>query len=271
MAWIYSYLSNKGTHKETGTVFTIEYARNTQSKADITIRPTSGPRQQFSITEIETLKDELWAALLDERRRTMMRSLVENEFAGDRQYVASVISRFAARNVSARTVQAWLIEPGKASSRFCPEWAMKALLEYLSKPENQERLRARKEYKERQPWPQKRTVLDVADKHAVQFATTEIERDERMRKAWTDTTLGDLPSKLFELERRMTERIRYLEDRVSGLTSALKNGKSFDEYRAVVLDELNNRESEDYEVRKTRLAIEAQTGEFAHPEGLASE
>lgn len=271
MTWIYSYLSSQGTHKETGTVFTIEYARNTQSPTDITIRPISGPRQQFSRTEIESLKEELWVAMHDERRRTRMRSMVESEFAGDRQFVASVISKLASRNVSARTVQAWLIEPGKPSSRFCPEWAMKALLEYQSKPENQERLRARKESKESQPWPQKRTILDVADKHAVQFATAEIERDERIRKAWTDITLVDLPSKLFELERRMAERIRYLEDRVFALTSALKHGKSFDEYQAAVLDEVNNRESEDYEVRNTRLSIEAQTEEFAHPEGLASD
>ncbi|KAB0654494.1 hypothetical protein [Burkholderia diffusa] len=268
MTWSYVYLSSRATHIESQTVFEIEFARNIQSSADLTIRPLAGSKKKFSTAELKILRDELWENHLGERRRNEMRCLVENDFSGDRQQVATIISELTAKNVSVRSIQAWLIEPGKPSSRQCPEWALKALHDYTCRPENEQRLRARREYKAGQPLAIKRTSLDVYDKYAVDMATNQIEADQHKRDSWRNLPYGEIPDKLFELENRLTGHLHYLQTQLVAISIALRTCESFDEFKQKVLEDIDNQTSEDYFVREARRAIESRTDEFSNVEGL---
>ena len=57
-----------------------------------------------------------------------------NELHLSQTRCASVISQITLRPLSARSVRAWLTDPTNPSARNCPDWAVKALVEYKSRP-----------------------------------------------------------------------------------------------------------------------------------------
>lgn len=268
MTWSFQQFASSATHLETKVVFDIEYARNIQSASDITMRQRDASSKRFTPAELAKLKDELWAHHLSERRRGDMRRLIENDFSGDRHVVADVISQLTARKVSARTVQAWLIEPGRPSSRQCPEWAVKALLDYKSIPDNAEALRARQEFESTRPMPPERTAFDVLDKHAVRSATDEIESDRRNREAWRKASLTELPDRIFELQKRTESALATLQNVLGTMSAALKMGESFDDFRTKACNSIRDWESGRFYVSEARRAIESGTDEFANDEGV---
>lgn len=271
MTWTFQQFARSATHLETKVIFDIDYARNIQSASDITMRQRDSSSKRFTTAELAKLHDELWAHHLSERRRGDMRRLIENDFSGDRHVVADVISKLTARNVSARTVQAWLIEPGRPSSRQCPEWAVKALLDYKAVPDNAEALRARQEFESNRLMPPERTAFDVLDKHAVRFATDEIEIERKNREAWKKASLTELPDRIFELQKRTESALATLQKVLAAMSVALETGENFDDFRTKARDSIRDWESGRFYVSEARRAIELGTDEFANDEGVLRE
>jgi hypothetical protein len=141
MAWFYSLPSSKAVETSTNTTFDVKFARVINTADDFEISPVPGSKTTFTVQELSRLKSEFWAAHVQSRIRDNMSRIVENDFGGDRLWVAYTLSDATKRKVSNRTVQAWLMEPGKPSSRTCPEWAYQALKDFVDNPANEEHLK----------------------------------------------------------------------------------------------------------------------------------
>ena len=132
MNWSYRYPSTRATHIKTGAVFDIKNIGHNGTIDDLAFIQISGTEKRFSDEEISLFKKDFWGFYSEEKNRYEMTSLLNSEFMQDPLMVAQAIEAETKKSISTRTVQSWLIEPGKRSSRKCPEWALKALNDYLN-------------------------------------------------------------------------------------------------------------------------------------------
>lgn len=203
----------------------------------------------------------------DKTRREMTR-LVREEFANDASLVSRALNEMTERKVSSRTVQSWLIEPGKTSSRTCPAWALKALTDFLSQPVQREALSIWTEVKGRRVSAPDE-FSKVYDRDGVRRATVEIDSDARALADWENASLSNMARKLYAFERGTNRYLQHIHDQQLTILRALEQAKTFDEMKATVKEMIRDKEQADAYVEQTRRAIEAGTDEFAHPDGLA--
>lgn len=263
MPWKYSFPGRTALETSTNTTFDVTLARELQTADDVEITPVAGTRTKFSPQDLLRLKGEFWDFFSQERTRERMWILVTNTFAGDSYWVADTLTRATKRKVSNRTVQAWIMEPGKPSSRRCPEWALEALKSYAENPENAEtlesgcRIRAQ-DFKSPRAWS-----AEVDSKHSVNFATNEILADERRKKEWREAGFDKLPAMLHAFEVRMDRELSSMRDTLSSIDNALRNSSNFEEFKSKALESIRDKEVASWIVRDARNAIETRTGEFA--------
>jgi hypothetical protein len=268
MEWAYFYPSAKAKHIQTNVVFDITFKGRSETVDDIEFAPAVDAKRQFTESEVAALKLDFWKMLSEERIRTEMSILVNKEFAADPSLVARTLEEATAKKISARTVQSWLIEPGKPSSRKCPEWALKALKDYLSNPENKSNLDISKKYSENDSGSSRPWSTQVYDRHSVRFATNEILADDRRLKEWEQANFPTLARMLFELERRVDGYLSHLHDQTMALENGLQNSTTYEELRTSVREAIRDKEVAKYIIRDTRKAIESGTDEFSNDEGL---
>ena len=270
MAWTYCFGGKSATHIESGTVFAVSYLnRNAQSVDDLTIVPDAKSSRRWTDDAILVLKQELWDHIQDSLVRVRVATLIQREFLGDNHRAASAISNVTGKRVSERTIQAWLIDPSKVSSRKCPAWALKAMQDYLAVPDNKRYLSEIAQYRE-QTTQQHNYLNDVYDKHQVRMATTSIESEKRALDSWQETNFNSLPIKLFELEKRVDGYLHYLSRSNAIITNALRKCDDFADFKRIVTEELEEAASIEFAVREARKAIEEGLEEFSNDEGLAT-
>lgn len=168
-----------------------------------------------------------------------------------------MISGISEKTVSARSIQAWLIDPTKRSSRTCPEWAVEALETYSPPVEQVEREAG-----------SPLSAWDMKAKYAVAFAEGEIEANERLRKKWIETSFSAIPNELYELELKLSNHLHYVSDSLSHLKYALKTSKSFEEFQRLALEKLEDAADLRFFFAETQKAIEQGSDEFSNQEGL---
>jgi len=270
MAWKYGFGGKSATHVDSGAVFTVSYrSTNVQSVDDLAIVPDAKSSRKWSDEDIVVLKQELWEHIQDLLVRDRVAALIQREFLGDNHRAASAISNVTGKRVSERTIQAWLIDPSKVSSRKCPAWALKAMQDYLAEPDNKRYLTEIAQYRE-QTTQQHNYLNDVYDKHQVRMATGLIDSEKRALDSWQETNFNSLPIKLFELEKRVDGYLNYLSRSNAIITNALGRCSDFDEFKRAVTEELEEAKSIEFAVREVRKAIEEGLDEFSNDEGLAA-
>jgi hypothetical protein len=214
-----------------------------------------------------SLKEDFWIFWENERRRFQLASLIRGKFLGENFRAADAITITSGKRVSARTLQSWLIEPGKPSNRKCPAWALKALEDFLADPQNEQDLARIAKHKS--DFPQVFDHLDeIMDKREVEIATNAIAHDQCALEAWRKADFNSLPIKLFELEKRANRYLDYLGHTLLTITSALNRCKDFDVFKETVKEELRKAEVIDFELRTVQKAIEERQEEFSNDEGL---
>lgn len=202
-----------------------------------------------------------------EQRRWRLVGVIDKHFGRDNDFVARVIEEKTGAKVSERTVQAWLIAPGRKSSRNCPEWAVKALEDYVADPANREALErheSRREASAASDWKSPMAWSDkVRKEKAVEFATSSLEFDAKRRRTWQDAgglQLGDL---VFRLEQRLDAELGAHRRVMTALSEAFRGASTFDEFKSVFAEHVRAAELQDFFVGEARRAIEGGTGEFA--------
>lgn len=203
-----------------------------------------------------------------ERVRLEVMRLMRDEFENNPLLVSRALGVKAERKVSPRTVQSWLVDPEKPSSRTCPAWALKALRDFLGEPSQRALLDIWKDINSDGAHTQAE-FRRIYERDGVEKATAEIESDARALAEWENASMLTLARKLFKLERDTVGYIQFVHNQQMALLHGLEKATSYEELRTVVLESIRDRKSADAYVRQTRRAIEAGTDEFAHPEGLA--
>ncbi|WP_407278217.1 hypothetical protein U5817_17280 [Aromatoleum evansii] len=269
MAWNFILGGASAKDMESGAEFAVTYrSRNIQSVDDFDVRPTGNSVRKWTEEELHAVKEKLWEHHTDRRIRDDLAVLIQREFFGENHRVANAITQVTGKKVSERTIQAWLIDPSRVSSRKCPAWALKAIHDYLAAPENKRHLEELAQY--RKEFPQQPQFLDdVYDKKQVGMATTEIECEKRARKRWEEASYNSLPTQIYELEKRVDGYLHYLSNTLATITNTLASCNDFDEFKRRVSADIEAAFRAESAVRRARTAIEEGREEFSNEEGLA--
>jgi hypothetical protein len=206
-----------------------------------------------------------------DQRRWRLVGLVERYFGRDYDLVARIIEEKTGGKVSERTVQAWLIAPGRKSSRNCPEWAVKALEEHVNDPANGESLQlyaARREatlsaVKAPLAWS-----YEVRSSRAVELATASLECEDRKLRFWQDAIGGQVGKMLFELERRLDAEMNAHRKTLLAIHEAFRTSLTYEECKSTFEDHVRAAELQDFFVREAKRAIENSTDEFSTPDAV---
>jgi len=266
MAWLYFYPNPTAKHIESGSDFRIQYkSKKFQKGEDIEIFPTEGGKK-WTHKEIVNLKDDLWKHMEADSRRGKLKLLIRDNFSGENSRVAGVISEVTKKNISARTIQAWLIDLDKPSSRRCPAWAIKALDDYLADPKNKSDLDFIVQHTPK--YLQPTNFEKVFNKHEVSLATDEIERERNILNKWKTVDFNTLAINMYELEIILRARINNLEKENNIFKNAINNCDNFDDYKKTINEELNEKDLIESAITSTKVAIEQEKQEFSNEEAL---
>lgn len=261
MSWKFDPLNQVAEHLETKTKFKVLQKRGEIEAASIELIPLPGNGLQWSDEDLQQqkllLSEEIKQAFLIKERRWLLQRMIREKLGGDNFLAASIIYRESGRSVSTRSIQAWLIEPGRRSSRNCPQWAVDLLESYQPAAPTGEK--ASGEISSGYP-TFSQNFVDLADRR--------IEGEEQTLKRWEATPFSTLPASLSELENRLYDHVTHLEKKLAVVTTALRNCESFADYKLAVLDGLDKVSSTAYAVHQAKLAIQNQREEFSNPDGL---
>lgn len=210
-----------------------------------------------------------------ELRRLKLQALVGEHFANIHDLVVETIQTATGSKVSVRSIQAWLISPNRTSSRNCPSWIIKTLQDYVEDPAKREDLATRVAARQIVDADLAKHPLAWSDKvrseKAVEFATNEIEHDDRRLKHW-QATLGLQNGKaLFELERAMETERRALSHTVHCIHTAITSNTSFESFAESYRAQINGNDIARMFVRQARRAIEGKAEEFSNDDGLPAQ
>jgi len=261
MAWKYDGVSQQAFHVESQTQFRLNGKRKLESPSDFELIPPEGAAKKWYSAELDNLKKELWVEMQSVWEQAALRmrlqSLIRTKLRGDNYRAANVISGVSGKTVSARSIQAWLVDPTRRSSRKCPEWAVEALEAYSAPVAETERVTG-----------EPLSTWEIKAKFSVDFAERQIEAKESLRKKWMSTPVSSLPEGFCELELKLNTYFKYLSETQSIWTAALRASSSFEEFRRLALEKLDDAAEIRLFVEETRRAIEQGSEEFSNEDGL---
>lgn len=195
----------------------------------------------------------------NESRRARLVNIVQSDFAGDIDAVVWAIKQATGQDVSVRTVQTWLIAPHRVSHRKVPDWALCGIEDFIRQPENRESLQ-----RNVRPVASRRLgrvgalewAAEVGSSLAVDFATAEMEWEEKQREKWRRTfgiASGDV---LFQAFNEQTREINWLGDILNAVTQGLQDSSTFDEFKTHMNDAIRGRNIEKFHIREARKDVE---------------
>jgi hypothetical protein len=207
-----------------------------------------------------------------EQRRQRLSILVRDYFGDDNDIVECVIREMTSKQVTVRSIQTWLIPPHRTSSRNTPEWAIRALEDYINRPGNDAILKARvarlNELRVRQSKSPREWGHEIRSNKSVEFAEMELQHESRDRQAWIDLAgkqLGDeLHQQFGSLQRILSSQTRA----IGMIMQAIDQCATIEELRnhvngAVIGDSVGA-----MAVRSAKEALKAGAEEFSNEEGL---
>lgn len=244
-------------HSESQTAFKVKFEGKQPSNAQARLVPLPGKALPWTGAALEEKEKEVQEAFkakwVKEDRRRRLQELVQTKLGGDTYQAASVLSRTSGRKVSHRSVQAWLVELNRRSSRPCPQWAVDALETYVPSSTSQDTSA------DRDTW-----VLQ----NEVRLADERLLAEESWRKKWEEASDTELRKRSADRDIFLTRYILKLEDQLRVLISTLKTSKSFEDYKTRSIDELERLSAKRFGLHTTAQAIRDGREEFSNPDGL---
>nr|WP_315475954.1 hypothetical protein [uncultured Undibacterium sp.] len=263
MQWAYQKFNTKAVETTTNTKFNVTFPRSIQSLDDYEITPIASTSPKITEEKLVIFRESFKSHLEHCNIRDEMHSIVNKHFDGVLYRVANVVSSSTNKNVSNRTVQAWLIPLDKPSSRTCPRWALEALKTYVNNEDNQLFLKERRENPKVDP-----TKIEHTENNCVDVATRQLLDDKERLQKWERANFTDLPEMLFKLEKETKGYLRFLHEKLTALDTAIENAESIDELKIKYKAILRENESAESIIWNTKNDITNKTNEFASEEGL---
>lgn len=218
MTWKFNRITNMVRNVE--TLAHLMVTGNNYNNFQIEIR--CAPILGWSEQEMYEALDEVSSLVRRELMSIRMLELIDSCCGTSYKNAANIIERISGKQVSERSIQAWITEAEKISSRKCPLWALNALESYAAmKTSERESL----QYINHNP----RACFEaVDDSTLVRLAGDRIEADILSQEKWKGGGGSDLPEQLLTLENRVDELNRL----VLKIKTAVVEVKSFDEMKA---------------------------------------
>lgn len=222
MDWQYSYRANEATHLATKARFRITYQRGS---SNFSVTPI-GDAEKLPAGERARLVEALRQLVTQEMLRHELQELIGRKCGNDLAAAARAISLVSGKTITTRTIQSWLIEQGRPSSRNCPGWAVAALREKEASGLGANRLEGRPFHED--PYA---AVNEVRNRTSILRATERMEEEERRRVRWKKVPVADLPILIADAETSLLRWIYALEAREHAIYQALEVANSFDEFK----------------------------------------
>lgn len=264
MEWEYQYPGNKAIHIPTNCIFNIDY-----SPDDVVISLADGAPKGTE-SQLLLLLAELKVVIGDEELKVLMRRLLERVFGGDFTAAAYILKDLTGRSVSERTLQSWVAQTGKRSSRRCPEWAVNALQAYAEKnPEMREVFQARRERKQRDEFEHGINSLERAQTtDGLEKIERDLVSDERFKARVTSVPFSDLPNTLSEILLKHDRDIRIVSSLLFRTFHEIQKADSLDDLKRDLSREFDKViDLDNFLQRGKRQLINAEE-EFANEHGL---
>jgi hypothetical protein len=251
MSWQYDrFQSNVATHKETRVQFEVvlleDGGRSYRAAGTI---PTGLPS-----TKLSELEKDLHETLLEEDRRSELRALLSEHLGHSNSIAVSAINRLSGRKpISERTVQSWLIERDRMSSRACPGWAITALREYVAQLSPSEKEALKDEASRRLSMPASMRVFET---HALEFATIDMEREASIERKWQGIASPDLARELAKMESYQLGFIHGQNKMLTAMAVSLRKATNFEEFKREFVQLDDEQSSIESQRRSARREIE---------------
>lgn len=219
-----------------------------------TLSLLGGAPEGVSHAQITTLSRELSELIMPLHVRDLMFQLISGPFADDYDQVALILQHQTKRRVSVRTLQAWMMPPGRPSSRTCPEWALAALKKYLAdNPNTPTQFAEGARVLRGMPNEDIRSATLFRSQQLVPAADALLERENEIRRKWRDCPMNELHERFAEYEIASERKLSELTVGLLILERALSTSST--------LEELKERVTVDGERRFGRMCLTQETAE----------
>ncbi|WP_321791771.1 hypothetical protein [Caballeronia sp. J97] len=251
MSWQYDpFQSNVATHRETRAQFEVAVREDGRRSYRV-----EGPIPKgLPSSKLRELENDLHETLLEEDRRSELRALLWEHLGGSNSIAVSAINRLSGRKpISERTVQSWLIERDRVSSRACPGWAITALRDYVAQLTPSEKEALKNEASRRLSMPASMRVLES---DALEFATIDIEREASIERKWQGIASPDLARELAKMESYQLGFIHGQNKMLAAMVVSLRKATNFEEFRREFIQLDDEQSSIEGQRRSARREIE---------------
>lgn len=215
-----------------------------------------------SAEKVENIENDLLRAYKEEKLRWDTAAIIRSRFNDDYNLAIKVIHEQTNKEVSLRTLQSWLIESGRVSSRTCPEWALVALQDYIES--HGETLKERITDSIRQQTVKEdigaKHITALIEKNVTEYATRRIEYEKGRLSYWQNTNYAELPTKIANMEKELRDYALYHNKVITAL-QGIKYCKNFDEFKSKFINDMQDYDFSEDSIRERIAEIVAEEKE----------
>lgn len=263
MAWSYNFLSGIARHSETGKEFRVE---RSMPEDHVSVSTVDGEPHGLEPSDLEALVN----LSVSERNRYELQGLIQTLFQNDFSTAVVTLNNADGRKASVRTLQAWLMPPGRQSSRRCPTWAVTYLKNY--RDTHAEEIRIYREFKESQLGLKSPTRVDrVYNGSALQEVESQLAREERYRQELRSSSISALPDLLADKLLKIESNYERLLSSHFALLRSIRSAESLEDLKAKFSEEEDDLDRSNHFLATARRALLSNSEEFASDDGTLPE
>jgi hypothetical protein len=223
--------------------------------------------------EVSALRTELDQLVRDSRTQLRVSELLHGAYNSDYGHVAAILSSQTKKKVSVRTLQAWMMPPGRPSSRRCPEWALLALEQYLaSHPQAPSHWKEVSSiYRSTREGQTLAFHTELRDQRSLQLAEAAIAKEQATLQKWRSAGFADYPQRLTDMELRLRRANADHADLIGNILALVDSCSTFEEFREQLREATRRKLDLDYTVREIVGDLRNGRREFASTDGTLSD
>lgn len=261
--WNFNYLTGVAQNSETGKEYQVE---RLMLNDHVSVSMVNGEPHGLESSELEGLA----TLCISERNRHELQGLIRELFQNDFSRAVVALSKADQRKASVRTLQAWLMAPGKQSSRRCPTWAVSYLKSYRNS--HAEEIQRYREFKQSQDGLKSPTRVDtVYNGNALLQIEGQLAREERFRQELRSSSISALPDLLADKLLKIESNYERLLSSYFALFHSVRTAESLEDLKTKLSEEEDDLNRSHNFLNTARQALQNRSEEFASDDGTLPE
>lgn len=263
MEWSYNHLNGIAEQSGTGMKFRVD---RDMADDQVSVATVDGQPHGLDYTNFQALA----SVCVSERNRHELQGLIQTIFQNDFSRAVVALNKADGRKASVRTLQAWLMQPGKQSSRRCPTWAVSYLKNY--RDTHAEEIRIYREFKESQIGLKTPTRADrVYNGSALEDIECQLAREEQYRQELRSCSISMLPDMIADKLLKIESNYDRLLSIHFALLQSIRNAETLEQLKAKLNEEEDDLSQSHHFLATTRQALQSNAEEFASDDGTLPE